>query len=147
MKQNEFFDVNRRHEFDPQRLRRIVESWSMDPVDLSGECFSWHGVLRDDAGAWHMPNGLLVGFRPFCGEAGWCRWQLPGADGATRGRLVDRHAPWVARSPAGVFFLCTASAMRRVSFLGLLDEIAGRAELLRVPSRNCMARFTGGAAA
>ena len=144
---NEFFDVDRRHEVDPQRLRRIVESWAMSPIDFDDGCMSWYGANRDDEGAWPMPNGLIVGFRPFRGKSGWSRWQLPGMDGITRSRLVDRGAPWVARSPNGVFFLCSASAMRRMTFAQLLYEIGSRTDWIRLRSRNSAMCVAGGAAA
>jgi hypothetical protein len=96
---------------------------TMASADLLDEVLGWFGGTREDNGAWIGPTGLRVGAcMPLGGggEAGWHRWQMPGRDGITRGRIVDRDAPWVSLSPSGVLHWCRRDRCERVSFGGLL---------------------------
>ncbi len=103
--------------------------------DFVGELMNYWGALLDSDGAWRLPNGMGVSLRPQplnpCVEAaGWYRWQLPGFGGVTRGRLIDRNAQFVVRSPDGHWFWCSplgGGRMTRVGVWQLLDKVAEHA--------------------
>jgi hypothetical protein len=104
-------------------MRRPPSVLSMASTDLLDEVLGWFGGMREDNGAWIGPTGLRVGAcMPLggCGEAGWHRWQMPGRDGITRRRIMDRDAPWVSLSPSGVLHWCRHHRYERVLVGGLL---------------------------
>lgn len=80
-------------------------------VALLDEHLGRYGGKRDESGVWRAIGsiGVKSGRAPLhpsaATEGGWNRWSLPGRDGVTRGRLIDRAAPWVELSPSGVIFL------------------------------------------
>ena len=108
-------------------------AFSMDSPDFVGEIMTYWGARFDSDGTWCLPNGLLVSLYPsqFISRAehGWHRWQLPGFDGATRGRLVDHNAPFVVCSPDEVWFWCSPRGRHttRLNVSQLLDKVAKHA--------------------
>lgn len=132
-----------------------TEEFRMSWPDFVGELLAYWGGQLDSDGSWRLPRGMGVSLRPQrwnpCVEAGWHRWQLPGFDGATRGRLVDRTAPWVACSPRGEFFWCSARGgyMMMLGVWQLLDRVAQHAidsRARRGWPRSDAVRGAGGAA-
>jgi len=112
----------------------IYKEFCMSWPDFIGELMAYWGARLDIAGAWRLPNGMGVSLRPQplnpCVEEGWYRWQLPSCvDGVTRGRLIDRNAPFVVRSPNGRWFWCSPRGgyMIRVGVWQLLDKVAEHA--------------------
>jgi len=111
-----------------------IKEFRMAWPDFVGGLMSYWGARLDSDGAWRLPNGLGVSLapRPFDPhvEHDWYRWQLPGLGGATRGRLIDRNAQFVVRSPDGHWFWCSplgGGRMVRMGVWQLLDKVAEHA--------------------
>ena len=128
---HEIFDVDGRHAVDQKRLKRIVESWSMDPIDFLDETIAVAGRgERRDTGTWVVLGNTRVsaarGYGPSI-EPGWRRWALLSADGTVHARH-DWDAPWVTRGPSGALFWCFGRHQVRVDLAGLLARCSAHAE-------------------
>lgn len=111
----------------------LYEEIRMTWPDFAEEVMCYWGARLDSDGAWRLPSGMLVSLlsQPLNPrvEPGWFRWQLPGFDGTTRGRLVDPTSPYIVRSPNGRWFWCSARGgyMTRASAWEILEKVADHA--------------------
>ena len=116
--------------------------------DFIGGLMSCWGARLDSDRAWLLPNGLGVSLVPRpCDphvEHGWHRWQLPGFDGVTRGRLIDRNAPFVVRSPNRRWFWCIRDRIQPMHWRDLI-EVAAEHAVNRGAARGWPARTWAGA--
>ncbi len=110
-----------------------TEELRMTSPDFVGGLLGYWGARLDSDGAWRLPTGQVVslGRSPWYpqAESGWHRWQLPGVDGITRGRLVDRNAPFILCSPDGRWFWCGPRGcyMQWIGVCQLIDMAAAHA--------------------